>query len=126
MQFAVPQVELLGHICSSYGIKPSPKKVQAIYNAQPPTPKNELRSFLDLVTYTSRFIPDYSTLTAPLYDLMSSRIHFNWTDKHTECFNNLCSLVSEHVMLTAPRGSGPFVLICDASNTGIGSALAQI
>ena len=57
---------------------------------------------------------------------MSSRVHYVWCDEHTESFHKLCTMISEHVMLSAPRGSGPFVLICDASNTGIGSALAQV
>src|SRR5262249_28100261 len=34
--------------------------------------------------------------------------------------------VCDQVLLSAPRGDGPMVIVCDASNLGIGSALLQI
>ena len=53
-------------ILTESGIKPDPKKVEAIHNW--PTPKNitELLSFLGSVNYLSQFIPELSHLRKPL------------------------------------------------------------
>jgi len=49
--FATDTVEYLGHICTLQGIRPDPKKVQAI--AEYPVPKtvNDIRSFVGLAGY---------------------------------------------------------------------------
>ena len=57
------------------GIHPSPRKVQA--NLEVPVPENltEVKSFLRLVSYYRRFVPDMATITAhPLNPLFVESI----------------------------------------------------
>ena len=48
------------------GISPDPAKVAAIHDAPPPTTIKDVRSFLGLATYCSKFMPNFSDLTEPL------------------------------------------------------------
>jgi hypothetical protein len=49
--FLYPRVEYLGHILTREGMKPQPKKVQAILALNPPHNVKELRHFLSMVQY---------------------------------------------------------------------------
>ncbi len=68
--FQAPSVTYLGHRISAQGLLPVEEKVRAIKGA--PNPKNvaELRSFLGLVNYYGKFLPDLLTVLAPLYQLL--------------------------------------------------------
>ena len=59
-------MNFFGLIFSVEGIRPDPGKLEALHQATPPQSKSELKSFLDMVNFSSVFIEDYSTLTAPL------------------------------------------------------------
>ena len=53
-----PQIEYFAFIVDRHGIHPSPAKVKAILEAQEPQNKTELQSFLGLVNYYQKFIPN--------------------------------------------------------------------
>ena len=63
-------VEYLGHKIDADGIHMTDGKLQAILQA--PTPRNvtELRSFLGLVNYYGKFIPNLATTLHPLNQLL--------------------------------------------------------
>jgi hypothetical protein len=63
------QSEYLGHIVDKQGIRPDPKKVEAVQTW--PVAKNvhDVRSFLGLVNYFRRFIEHYSEIAVPLTNL---------------------------------------------------------
>lgn len=54
--FATSEINVFGHIVSSQGIQPDKKKIEAVANATPPKTSAEVRSFLGLVNYCSRYI----------------------------------------------------------------------
>ena len=68
--FLKSSVEYLGHIIDSQGLHPTTEKVKAIQDAPKPKKVAELRSFLGLINYYSRFLPNLSSKLAPLYNLI--------------------------------------------------------
>ena len=52
------------------GVKSDPKKVEAIKQMQPPINKQQLCSFLGMVTYLSQYMPNISSLTSDLRGLL--------------------------------------------------------
>jgi len=58
-EFWLKKVPFLGHILYEDGISVDPSKVQEVLNWKAPTSVHEVRSFLGLAGYYSRFIPDY-------------------------------------------------------------------
>lgn len=121
-----PEVLVLGHIVNARGIWPNPRKVQGIREAKIPKCQKEMKSFLGSVGFIRRFIPDCSTLIAPLTRLTKKHVAFKITNVEKEAFKKLQEIVSEYVLLNAPRGEGEFVITCDASDYGVGAALMQM
>ena len=68
--FMIPEVEYLGHSVSEKGIQPMSEKVRAIRDAPQPQDVSQLRSFLGMLNYYGKFIPNLATLLRPLYDLL--------------------------------------------------------
>ena len=64
--FFAKELAFLGHIISEKGIAPDPDKIKAITNMPPPRDKSELRTFLGMIAYIRKFIPDCGPLIAPL------------------------------------------------------------
>ena len=56
-----PTVEYLGYRIDALGLHAIEKKVKAIRNAPAPANQQQLRSFLGMINYYSKFISNYST-----------------------------------------------------------------
>eukprot|EP00921_Rhytidocystis_pertsovi_P026396 GHVQ01042585.1.p1 GENE.GHVQ01042585.1~~GHVQ01042585.1.p1 ORF type:complete len:304 (+),score=22.05 GHVQ01042585.1:164-1075(+) len=120
------EVRVLGHVVSENGICADPKKVEALLQARCPSNKKELRSFIATASYLRRFVPNFSEIVAPLTDLGKKRAAWIWSDVEANAFEALRQDLSTVVGLSIPRGVGPFILLCDASDKGVGVALAQV
>ncbi len=68
--FCAHKLEYLGCILTREGIKPQPKKVQAILALNPPNNIKELRHFLGMVQYYRDMWAKRSEMLAPLTDLV--------------------------------------------------------
>ena len=85
----------MGHVLSAWGIRPAEVKVQAVVNAREPETETEVKSFLGLVTYSSRYTPDFSTISEPLRRLLKTNKPFTWGDEQQESFDKLKSLLAD-------------------------------
>lgn len=136
-EFMKPEVEFLGFLVSTEGIRANPKKVEAIDNFPTPKTVRDLRSFLGMAGFYRRFIKDYAKLAKPLTALlrgeegrmskaMSSKIPITLNEDALEALDKIKkTLVSEDVMLTYPNFGKEFQLTTDASNYAIGAVLEQ-
>ena len=59
-QFRLPKLTFFGHDLSKNGVAPSEEKVAAVQNAKPPKNVAEVRSFLGLVQYCAKFLPNFA------------------------------------------------------------------
>ena len=67
--FMLPSVDYLGHTISAEGLRASEAKVKGVVNAPAPRDITELRSFLGLVNYYSKFLPDLSSTPSTTFIL---------------------------------------------------------
>ena len=67
------KIEYLGHIIDAKGLHPTQEKVKAIREAPHPRNVSELCSFLGMITYYSKFLPNLSAQLKPLYSLLCKR-----------------------------------------------------
>ena len=70
-------VDYLGHVISSEGLSSNPEKLRTIVDAPAPRDVQQLRSFLGLLNYYSKFLPNLFTTLAPLYQLLQAKV--KWT-----------------------------------------------
>ncbi len=71
--FYAHEIEYLGYILSIEGIKPQPKKLQAIFALNPPNNVKELRHFLGMVQYYRDMWMRCSQMLAPLTELVAEK-----------------------------------------------------
>ncbi|XP_053400675.1 uncharacterized protein K02A2.6-like [Mercenaria mercenaria] len=67
--FGQSKIKFYGYVFSESGISPDPDKADAVKNMDRPKSVSEIRSFLGLTNYLSKFIDGYSVLTEPYDDL---------------------------------------------------------
>jgi hypothetical protein len=66
------------HLLISDGIKPDPKKMEAIQNMPQPINVPSVKGFLGMVNYLSKFLPNISTITEPLRQLEAKYVEWHW------------------------------------------------
>lgn len=125
-QWFVDKVKYLGHIITREGIKPNREKLQAIIDA--PIPKNvsELKSFLGMIMFYSKFMKNLCVKLRALYELLKKEKEWKWTDECQKSFE-LCKkeLLGDHI-LTHYDPKKPIVITCDASDEGISGVLSHV
>ena len=83
-QFKMLQLEFMGHVLSASRIGPADVKVKAVIEACELKNAVKVRSFLGLVNFTVRFIPDLSTVLSPLRQLTKNGEPFMWDQEQQQ------------------------------------------
>lgn len=123
--FDVPELSFLGHHVSGEGIAPLKQKLDVI-NATPiPTDTTQLRSFIRMVEYYSRFVPRLAAEVEPLRKFLRKDIPFIWDTEANTCFTKIKSLLSSAQILKMFDPNLPIIVSTDASGYGLGAVLEQ-
>lgn len=126
-EFFKRSVTFLGHVVSSDGVRPDPRKTAVIRDW--PTPRNvsELRSFLGLANYFRKFLQGYSSVVAPLTALLSKKASWpdGWDSRCDAAFEQVKQALISAPVLALPDPTQPYEVICDASAFAIGAILLQ-
>lgn len=130
--YRVNKVNFLGHELSAEGVKPLQKYVSTIQNFRSPVNVGEIQSFLGLVNYVGKWIPDLATITEPLKELLrnknakNSDIQEEWGQKQEDAFNHLKTVLTNVANLGYYNVNDRTVVIADASPVGLGAVLVQV
>lgn len=124
-QYNVDELEFLGHNLSSDGVKPTDSRVRAVEQFRRPENIAEVRSFLGLITYVSRFIPHLASKTEMLRALLKKETKFQWTSAHQSTFEEIKEAVSNIGYLGFFNPKDKTILVADASPGGLGAVLMQ-
>ncbi len=123
--FMAPSVSFLGYQIDADGIHPLKDKVEAIEAAPTPTNGTELKSYLGILTYYGKFLPDLATKLSPLYQLLKQNVPWRWTSEQERAFSESKKLLTSSSLLVHYDPKLPLTLACDASSYGIGAVLAH-
>ena len=83
------EIQYLGQILSTKGIRPPPSKTQAIKNMHPPKMPKQVHAFLGLVGYYRMFIRNFAKIAKPLTLLTHQQAKCEWTPAHHNTFLTL-------------------------------------
>jgi hypothetical protein len=119
--FGVTEIEYLGHLISSQGVRANRSKLASMTNWPIPRNIKSLREFLGLTGYYRKFIRGYGILAVPLTALLKNA--FTWTTNATDAFNRLKTGVTTPLVLRLPDFTKAFTIEYDACGTGLGAVL---
>ena len=119
------EVDMLGHMVGLRGIRPSPSKIQGVFQATAPKNQSEVRGFLGLTSYLRNYVPHLAEISEPLTRLTRKDQPYVWAEEQQLAFQEVKEAVCDAISLAAPKGRGPFLLITDASDIGLGCVFAQ-
>ncbi|XP_034031452.1 uncharacterized protein K02A2.6-like [Thalassophryne amazonica] len=124
-EFFRSSLEYLGHMIDSVGLHKSDDKIKAIVEAPVPTDTTQLRSFLGLINYYARFVPNMSTLLHPLNSLLHKGVKWEWSGRCDETFQKAKEQLSSKSVLTHYNPRLPVILACNASPYGVGAVISH-
>lgn len=119
------QVKYMGHILSKHGISPVNSKLDAIRLAPRPKDVSQMRSFLGMLNYYSKFIQDFSSKLHPLHQLLSNKTGWFWTKECETAFIWAKEVLSIKQVLIHYDLQKPLILSVDANPYGIGVVLSH-
>ena len=120
-----PELEYLGHLITSDGVKPNPDKIASVKNFEVPRTPKQIKSFLGLAGYYRKFIKNFSLIAKPLTELTKEKVLFEWTTHCQKSFETLKEKLCTAPVLQYPDYKKFFTLTTDASNVGLGAVLSQ-
>ena len=123
--FMAKEVEYLGHKVNADGIHPTSDKIKAIQDAPKPHNVTELKSFLGLLSYYSKFLPNMSTTLFPLYELLQKNRRWRWGKEQQEAFEQAKLALQSDTLLVHYDSGKPLILACDASPYGLGAVISH-
>ncbi len=101
LELCLPEVDYVGHVLSDRGVKLSPDKVAALVNMSQPELIPQVQTLLGMVMYTCTFLPNLSTMTEPLCELIkegaSRDLVWHWDSCHQMAFEQV-----KEAMASAP------------------------
>jgi hypothetical protein len=100
-------------------------KIEAIKSWSIPATLTQLWSFLGLAGFYLRCVRDFSTISAPLNDLMKKGVSFHRGASQDQAFHTLIDKLTHAPLLQLLDFGKTFELECDASGIGIRGVLVQ-
>jgi hypothetical protein len=123
--FYTDKLVFLGFVVSVQGIQVDEEKVRAIQDWPSPTSIGNVRSFHRLGSFYRRFVKDFSSLAAPLTEVIKKNVGFRWGEEQEKAFQLIKEKLTNAPLLSLPNFSKMFEIKCDASGVGIGAVLMQ-
>ncbi len=124
-RFRQSELDFFGLNFTSEGIRPDSSKIEALTKLKPPASVGEVHSLLGMLTYSSRFIPRFSTLTAPIRKLLKADVKFEWAVEQQKAFDSLMEILSRRPVLSYFDINKDTEIFVDASPVGVAGILTQ-
>ena len=125
-QFMRSEIDCLGHHISAECFSPVKAKVDAIVAVSTPTNKTELKSYMGLVNFYAKYLPNLSTVATPLYRLFRDDVPWKWGQEQAEAFQVTKEMLLSPKVLVHNDTKKPVVVSGDASPVGVGEVIAHV
>ncbi|XP_026687108.1 uncharacterized protein K02A2.6-like [Diaphorina citri] len=125
-EFFKDSVEFLGFKIDKNGTSVPSSRIEAIRAIKTPCNVTELKSFLGLVTYYTKFIPNMAQLASPLYLLLRKDQPWVWSVSQNKAFTKIIDSIVSSGVLAHYDPQKETIVSTDASDFGIAGVLWQV
>ncbi|UYV70724.1 hypothetical protein LAZ67_8000379 [Cordylochernes scorpioides] len=125
-EFGRREVEFLGYVISTGGLKPGPRKIKAIEECPEPKNVHYIRRFLGLTNFFRRFVKDFARKAEPLSRLTKKGSQFEWKEEQRRSFGGLRKDLVEYPVLAHYNPELKTEVHCDASAEGLVGMVLQM
>jgi hypothetical protein len=101
--FCTDKLVFLGFVVSKRGIEVDEEKVKAIQEWPMPTTISQVRSFHGLASFYRRFVRDFSSLAAPLTEVIKKNVPFKWGKEQEKTFNLIKEKLTNAPLFVLPN-----------------------
>jgi hypothetical protein len=112
-------------IASGEKVQADPSKITTAVDWPKPNNIKNVQEFLGFCNFYQRFIPSYSKIAKPLFDLLHKDKTWEWSEKAQEAFDGLKNTLKSAPVLMQPNTKEEFFLECDTSDYATGAILSQ-
>lgn len=123
--FLKSEVSYLGHVINEKGTRPIPAKIDCVLQTKTPTDKSKVRSYLGLLNFYRRYLPELASVVAPMSALLKNHAKFDWSDDVQASFDKSKELLRTSGLLAHFDPNLDVKLTCDASRVGIAAVLSH-
>ena len=125
IQYKVTTVAYMGDIVTKDGMRPDPAKIEAVINMSKPSDKQGLLRLLGMIKYLSQYIPNESSITAPLRSLLKQGAEWSWQHEHDDAMDKIRKTLARDTLLAFYDVRKSATIQADASQSGLGCGLMQ-
>ena len=86
---------------------------------------SQFKSFIGLVNYYGKFLPDLSNILTPLYKLLEKAVKWSWHAEQQKAFDKVEKLLTSDCLLVHYDLKKKLILACDASPYGVVAVLTH-
>lgn len=99
-KFAQRELQFLGYHISKGCVSLAKDKVESCVNMRVPENVTELKGFLGLVNFCSKFVPHIATLTEPLRKLTKKTAPWEWLEDQDRAFRSIKEAIAKRTKLS--------------------------
>ena len=115
----------MGHTLTNTGLKPDEEKIRAIIEFPAPRDLHNLRRFIGMVKYLSKFDHSLTTKCGPLNRLTRKDQIFQWAEVQQRAFEDIKKAIANTAILAYYDLEKPVTIQTDMSDVGVGVVLLQ-
>ena len=119
------RVQFFWHEIDREGLNKT-QRIEAVVSAPRAVNVSQLHSFLGLVNYYNRFLPNVSIVLHLLHQLLGESREWQWSERCELAFTEAKGMITSEQVLMRYDPALPVRLACDASPTGIGAVLSPV
>ena len=115
----------LGYKVNKEGVSLCNEKILPMLNAPNPENVTQLKSYLGMLNYYHRHLPNMATVLEPLHVLLRKNSKWTWGKEQVKALKQSKDMLCSAALLRHYDPNKPLVLHCDASPYGVGAVLSH-
>lgn len=124
-EFGKSKVSFLGFEVTEEGVTPGNLGTEKILQLKYPRNKVEVQKLLGSFNFFRHFVPKFSEIALPLTTLTKKEKRFSFGQEEREAVDRLKNILTSEPLLVHPKWGDEFLLVTDASDSGMGAVLMQ-